>query len=82
MLSSSRSAAEAIAKAAEKLGANGFKVGFVPKSDLILAATKLLNHKESQLIEFTAPKEPGDYDFLCTFPGHWMLMRGVMKVVK
>lgn len=73
---------EVIAKAAEKLGAEGFHVGFVPKSDKILASTKLLNHKESQLIEFTAPKEPGNYDYLCTFPGHWMLMRGVMKVVK
>ena len=24
--------------------------------------------------------EPGDYPFICTFPGHWVTMRGVLKV--
>ena len=74
--------AEAIGNAAEKLGAKGFKNGFVPKHKMIIAATRLLNHKETQVLEFTAPTTPGDYDYLCTFPGHWRLMRGVMKVVK
>ena len=49
---------------------------------MIIAATRLLNHKETQVLEFTAPTTPGDYDYLCTFPGHWRMMRGVMKVVK
>ena len=74
--------AEVIATAAEKLGQKGFDVHFVPKSDLIIAATKLLQHRDAQLLEFTAPAKPGDYDYLCTFPGHWQLMRGVMKVEK
>ncbi|MCB1209408.1 MAG: hypothetical protein KDK97_08785 [Verrucomicrobiales bacterium] len=25
-------------------------------------------------------KEKGDYPYLCTFPGHWMVMNGVLKV--
>ena len=59
----------------------GTKKMWRPESDAILFATRLLRNSESQEIEFTAPKSPGDYDYLCTFPGHWQLMRGVMKVV-
>jgi lysophospholipase L1-like esterase/azurin/glucose/arabinose dehydrogenase len=70
-----------IAAAAEGLGALGFAVGFLPDSDLILAATELLYHREYQVLEFTAPIDAGDYDFLCTFPNHWQTMRGVMRVV-
>ena len=74
------SAAE-IAAAAEDLGALGFTVGFLPDSDKIIIATELLNYREFQVIEFTAPKELGDYDFLCTFPNHWQTMKGIMRVV-
>ena len=31
-------------------------------------------------ISFLAPKEKGKYPFLCSFPGHWMVMNGVMIV--
>ena len=27
-----------------------------------------------------APQTPGDYDFLCTVPGHATVMRGVLRV--
>jgi len=74
------SAAE-IAAASEGLGPIGFAVGFLPDNDKIIAATELLYYREYQMIEFTAPSEPGDYDFLCTFPNHWMTMRGIMRVV-
>jgi len=46
----------------------------------VFAATKLLGPAESDTIEFTAPKEPGSYEYLCTFPGHFALMRGIMTV--
>ena len=32
------------------------------------------------LIRFRAPKTPGRYPYLCTFPGHWMVMNGEMIV--
>jgi azurin len=48
------------------------------KEDTI-AATKLLGPDEKETITFTAPK-PGDYEYVCTFPGHFAMMRGVMKV--
>jgi len=73
--------APGIAAAAEGLGPLGFALGFLPDDDRVIAATDLLNYQEVQVIEFTAPSEPGDYDFLCTFPKHWLTMRGVMRVV-
>ena len=47
----------------------------------IIAATKLLGPGQSDIIEFTAPVESGEYTFLCSFPAHlYAGMRGVMKV--
>lgn len=48
----------------------------------ILAHTKLVQPNQSETIEFTAPAEAGDYPYICTFPGHWLLMRGVMHVTQ
>jgi azurin len=31
-------------------------------------------------MKFTLPNVPGDYQFVCTFPGHGVVMRGVIKV--
>ncbi len=54
---------------------------FVPDSPLVLQATRLLNWGETARLGFDAPAEPGEYPFLCTFPGHWVRMYGVMLVV-
>lgn len=40
-----------------------------------LAHTKLIGGGESTTIEFTAPKK-GTYDFICSFPGHYSIMKG------
>lgn len=50
--------------------------------DDILAHTKLVMPNSTETIEFTAPAEAGDYPYLCTFPGHWLLMKGVLHVTK
>jgi azurin len=47
---------------------------------LIVAHTKVVGGGESDTVTFTAPTEPGDYPYLCTFPGHFALMQGVLKV--
>ena len=54
----------------------------LPKESLkeVIAATKLLGPGESEKLSFTAPKQPGLYQFLCSFPGHYAIMRGVMVV--
>jgi azurin len=48
----------------------------------IIAKTKLVDAGESTTVEFTAPTEPGDYPFVCTFPGHSATMKGTLKVSK
>ena len=68
--------------AAEELGADGFGVQFIPESDKILFHSDLLEHKGYQVLEFTAPTEPGVYDVLCTFPGHRHTMNAKMWVVR
>jgi azurin len=73
--------ANEIGMAAIQMAAEGFAKGFIPENDKIIAHSKLLQNKQQEVIEFTAPSEPGDYDYLCTFPGHHLLMRGIWKVV-
>jgi azurin len=55
---------------------------YVPDSPMVLQATKLLNGGEMERLTFTAPEKPGEYVYLCTFPGHWVRMYGVMLVVE
>lgn len=62
------------------LGASGFSVGFVPESKEIIWASKLVDHGQEQTIEFVAPTKEGAYPYICSFPGHHMLMRGTMYV--
>lgn len=52
----------------------------IPSSNYVLHHTKLLQPGESETIEFTAPEFAGDYPFLCSYPGHWKVMNGVMTV--
>lgn len=54
----------------------------LPKESLVdvIAATKLLGPGESDVITFAAPKKSGLYQYLCSFPGHYAIMRGVMIV--
>ena len=46
----------------------------------VLAYTKLLGPGESETIKFKAPTKPGIHQFVCTFPGHYAMMRGIMVV--
>jgi azurin len=57
--------------------------GYLPKggdfTKFIIAKIKVLGPKEEETIVFKAGA-PGDYPYICTFPGHFALMKGVMKV--
>lgn len=44
-------------------------------SDAIIAHTKMIGGGETTTLEFTAP-EAGVYDFICSFPGHYGMMKG------
>ncbi len=58
----------------------GLAKHYVPDSDDVIAYTDMTNPKGEFTIHITAPKDKGDYPYLCTFPGHWMVMNGVLKV--
>ncbi len=58
---------------------------FIPreKRDLILHASPMIGPTRPSLVHvlrFTAPAEAGIYRYVCTFPGHWVVMNGVMVV--
>ena len=60
---------------------NAYAKNFVPTLPEVLQATKLLQPGQVERILITAPSEAGDYPYVCTFPGHWTRMNGVMHVV-
>jgi putative heme-binding domain-containing protein len=55
---------------------------FVPVSKKVLLSSVLLWPRDSQKLSFVAPKEPGVYPFVCTYPGHWRRMYGALVVVE
>jgi azurin/glucose/arabinose dehydrogenase len=64
------------------LGISGERLNYIPATPKVLYHTLLLQPGKSETIYFTAPEKPGDYDFLCSYPGHYMIMRGILKVEK
>lgn len=77
-------ASEEVGKAAEKMAPEPDAQGriHVPASPKVLQATKMVDAGQQAKLSFTAPSEPGDYQYVCTFPGHWMRMLGTLAVVK
>ena len=69
-----------IADAALTLGLAGTRLNFVPNSADVLFNSALLDPQKSESIYFYAPETPGEYPFICTFPGHAVTMKGVMRV--
>ena len=73
---------EEVGKAANQMAATvAAKSGqFIPQSKKIIAHTRMLKQGESEFLRFKAPSKPGEYPYLCTFPGHWTIMRGKLIV--
>ncbi len=57
--------------------------GYIPQDEeskkAVVAHTKMIGGGESDEITFTAPAA-GEYPFICSFPGHFSIMQGVMTV--
>lgn len=74
----------------QKIGEAGTRAGsandYIPQeADLrerVLAHTPMSQPGETVEVTFTAPEEPGEYGYLCTFPGHWATMQGTMAVTE
>lgn len=66
-------------KAALKAGKDN---GYLPQDmSQVIAHTGLVGGGESDSVTFTVPKAPGEYEFICTFPGHFAAgMKGKLVV--
>ncbi len=53
---------------------------YIPRTDDVLFYTDIVGPQDQFAISFRAPNQPGRYPYLCTFPGHWMVMNGEMIV--
>lgn len=71
-----------VGEMALRMGLDGEKYNFIPNSNKVLAHTVLLQPGKSDTIYFTVPKTVGIYPFICTYPGHYMVMKGQIKVIK
>ena len=68
-------AADALAKQA-----NGAELQYIPASPDVLFSTPLVDPDQKHELIITVPSTPGEYPIVCTFPGHWRIMNGVMVV--
>lgn len=73
---------EIVGKAADVLARDpkGAEQEYVPQIPEVIIATRLVEPNDKTTLVFTAPDEPGEYPFVCTVPGHWRIMNGVMIV--
>ncbi|MCB0703031.1 MAG: azurin [Candidatus Kapaibacterium sp.] len=69
-----------VASFAEKAVAAGEANDYIPtEGNAVIAHTALIGGGEKTTVEFTAPAA-GSYEFICSFPGHWSMMRGTLIV--
>ena len=73
---------EAVGEGSMKLATSpeGLAQHYVIQDSGVLAMTPVLQAGASYMVYFTAPEEAGEYPYLCTFPGHWQVTRGVLVV--
>jgi putative heme-binding domain-containing protein len=71
-----------VGQLAEKMGPGGQAKDFIPDTPKILFSTRLLLPGQFAKLQFTAPTKVGAYPYVCTFPGHYLIMNGVMNVVE
>jgi hypothetical protein len=53
---------------------------YVPDLPEVLHFIPVIDPEKQHSLHFTAPKQAGDYPYICTFPGHWMAMQGVLRI--
>lgn len=73
---------EKVGAAADKLAMDpeGASKNYVPEMPEVLYATPLVNPDNKYTLKFKVPEKKGDYPYICSFPGHWRIMNGVMEV--
>ena len=73
---------DAVGKATDSMMAKpGAAVrNYIPENAKVIAQTPMVLPGTKYDLIFQAPEQPGRYPFLCTFPGHWRLMKGELIV--
>ncbi len=56
------------------------KKHYLPDTPEILFSTKVISEHSNVELTFVAPNKTGGYPYLCTLPGHWRMMNGLMNV--
>ena len=69
-----------VVDASHNLGVNGPKQNYVPVSDKVLWSVRIVTPGQTAHINFQAPTQEGVYPYVCTFPGHGLVMYGAMYV--
>ena len=54
---------------------------YVPNDPAEICFSPILNPGDQYTVYFEAPRKEGRYRFLCTYPGHWQVMRGSLYVL-
>lgn len=60
---------------------NSVAIHYAPLDDAVLCLAPILGPGQQYTIYFDSPTEPGAYPFVCTYPGHWRVMQGLLYVV-
>ena len=69
-----------VVEAAMKLEEKGPEKDYIPDSPDVLWSIRVISPGEADSVTFTAPRVPGIYPYVCTFPGHGFSMYGAMYV--
>lgn len=72
---------EDVSSKAMQMGVEGWGRHYNPGTEAVLHATQLVDASKQETLTFKAPEKAGEYPYVCTFPGHAYVMRGVMRVV-
>ncbi len=73
-------AREALVNASMLLAEKGPALEYVPPSTEILVHSALLGPDKKAALRMTMPTSPGVYPYVCTFPGHGLVMYGAAYV--
>lgn len=73
-------ARQEVVDASHKLGENGPKQNYIPVSNKVLWSIGIVTPGESRSIVFQVPAKEDVYPYVCTFPGHGLVMYGAMYV--
>ncbi len=68
--------------AADKMGgtAAGKACHFVPDLPSVIAVMGLVDPGKGGRLFLAVPQKPGTYAYVCTYPGHWRMMNGKLRV--